>query len=285
MKLLSRLEIEEMRTSCRLAADTLIMVGKHIRPGMTTDDIDHLVHDYITSHDAYPSPLNYRGFPKSVCTSVNECVCHGIPSDYVLQEGDIINVDVTTYYPKNNGYHGDTSLTYYVGTPSEEAKLVVETARQSLEIGIAQVRAGAHLWDIGKAIQRYVETRGCSVVRDYVGHGIGREFHMFPQVPHYLPTKKRDRFFGEFTNIRLQEGMIFTIEPMVNLGTYTCDLQPDNWTVLTSDRKLSAQFEHTICVLTDGADVMTSRDEIVQASENVSWAILGPLSSPCSSAL
>ena len=272
--------ISEMRKSCQLAADTLVMVGKHVRAGITTDQINTLVHEYIEEQGAYPSPLGYRGFPKSVCTSVNECVCHGIPGEYVLKDGDIVNVDVTTYLPKKHGYHGDTSVTFYVGEPSEEAKLVVETARRSLEIGIEQVRHGARLWDIGAAIQEYAESKGCSVVRDYVGHGVGREFHTAPQVPHYLPDKTRGFFLGDMRNIRLKEGMVFTIEPMINLGTYECEVQDDEWTVLTLDRKLSAQFEHSICVTRSGADVLTERSEVVQGCEDVSWADVGKLSAP-----
>ena len=176
--------IEEMRASCQLAARCLVMVGEQIQPGITTDHINTLVHDFIVRHDAYPSPLNYKGFPKSVCTSVNEVVCHGIPGKRKLQSGDIINVDVTTYLPKERGYHGDTSVTFYVGEPSDEAKHVVEVARRCLELGIAQVKPGARIRDIGGAIQDYAEAQGCSVVRDYVGHGVGREFHMAPQVPH-----------------------------------------------------------------------------------------------------
>lgn len=277
---LNKKGIEAMRASCQLAARTLVMVGEHIRPGITTDEINTLVHDFIVAHDAYPSPLGYRGFPKSVCTSVNECVCHGIPGDYVLKDGDIVNVDVTTYLPKKHGWHGDTSVTFYVGQPSEEAKLVVETARRALEVGIEQVRHGARLWDIGAAIQEYAEGKGCSVVRDYVGHGVGREFHTAPQVPHYLPEKRSGMFMGDMRNIRLKEGMVFTIEPMINLGGYTCELQDDDWTVLTADRKLSAQFEHTILVTHGGAEVLTRRDEVVKNSEDVPWADVGPLSAP-----
>ncbi|MEM9069485.1 MAG: type I methionyl aminopeptidase [Myxococcota bacterium] len=279
VELLNVRAVDEMRKSCQLAARTLLMVGEHIRAGISTEEINTLVHDFIVGHDAYPSPLDYRGFPKSVCTSVNECVCHGIPGSYVLKDGDIINVDVTTYLPKKHGWHGDTSLTFYVGEPTDEAKHVVEVARQSLELGIAQVRHGARLWDIGAAIQEFAEGQGCSVVRDYVGHGVGRKFHTAPQVPHYLPKKPKGFFAGDMANIRLKSGMVFTIEPMINLGSIECELQDDDWTVLTADRKLSAQFEHTICVTREGADVLTGRPGVAQRSEDVPWAKVGPLSS------
>ena len=259
--------VDKMRAACRLAADTLLFVGPHIRPGMTTDDINTLVHDYTLEHDAWPSPLNYKGFPKSVCTSVNEVVCHGIPGKRVLREGDIVNVDVTSYLPKVNGFHGDTSATFYVGMPGPKARLVVEVARRCLELGIAQVRAGNRLGDIGAVIQEYAEAQGCSVVRDYVGHGIGREFHMPPQVPHY---GKRG------TLKRMKPGMIFTIEPMVNLGHFACEVLEDDWTVVTADRSLSAQFEHTVLVTEDGCDVLTARRELLRNSEDVVLGSPGP---------
>ena len=260
-----------MREACQLAADTLLMVGQHLKPGMTTDDINTLVHDYTIAHGAWPSPLNYNGFPKSVCTSVNEVVCHGIPGNRVLHDGDIINVDVTSYLPAKNGFHGDTSATFYVGTPSEQAKKVTEVARHSLELGIAEVREGARIGDIGAAIQAYAEGQGCSVVRDYVGHGIGREFHTAPQVPHY-----GQRGSGK----RLKAGMVFTIEPMINIGHFSCEIMDDEWTVLTADRSLSAQFEHTIVVTKTGCEVLTARRGVLKHSEDASWAKLGRLSCP-----
>lgn len=254
-----------------MAAECLVAVGRIIEPGITTNHINEFVHRFITDRSAYPAPLNYKGFPKSVCTSVNECVCHGIPSDRVLQDGDIVNVDVTTLYPAKGGYYGDTSVTFYVGTPSPEAIHVTETARRCLEVGIAQVRPGARIGDIGAAIQELAEKEGCSVVRDYVGHGVGRVFHTDPQVPH----------FGRAgTGKRLKPGMVFTIEPMINLGRYETELQDDDWTVLTADRSLSAQFEHTVLVTHEGVEVLTRRDEIVPRSEDVPWAKLGPLSTP-----
>jgi methionyl aminopeptidase len=267
--------LARMREACGLAADTLVMVGKFLVPGMTTEDINTLVHDYTIKHGAWPSPLNYHGFPKSVCTSVNEVVCHGIPGKRMLKDGDIINVDVTSYYPAKNGFHGDTSATFYVGTPSDAAKLVTEVSRMSLELGIAEVREGARIGDIGAAIQQYAHAQGCSVVRDYVGHGIGREFHTAPQVPHY--GKRGD---GK----RLKAGMVFTIEPMINFGNYECERLDDEWTVITADGSLSAQFEHTIVVTKTGCEVLTARKEPLHHSEDVPWARLGPLSCPAAPA-
>ncbi len=257
-----------MRAACELAADTLVMVGEKLRPGMTTDDINSLVHEYTLAHGARPSPLGYHGFPKSVCTSVNEVVCHGIPGSRVLNPGDIINVDVTSYLPAKHGFHGDTSATFYIGEPSAEAKKVVEVARHCLELGIAQVKDGTRLGDIGAAIQEYAEAQGCSVVRDYVGHGIGREFHCAPQVAHY-----GTRGSGK----RIKAGMVFTIEPMINLGAYQCEQLKDGWTVLTADRSLSAQFEHTVIVTREGCEVLTARKARLMHSEDKPWAVLGPL--------
>jgi methionyl aminopeptidase len=262
-------DLEKMRAACRLAADTLVMVGEHLRAGMTTDAINTLVHEYTLAHGARPSPLNYHGFPKSVCTSVNACVCHGIPGAEVLKDGDIVNVDVTSFLPAKDGFHGDTSATFYIGEPSPEAKKITEVARRCLELGIAQVKDNARLGDIGAAIQEYAESQGCSVVRDYVGHGIGRVFHTAPQVPHF---GKR----GE--GKRVKTGMVFTIEPMINLGRHETQLLDDGWTVLTADRSLSAQFEHTIVVTDTGCEVLTARSATLKHSEDKPWAELGPLS-------
>jgi len=250
--------LQRMRAACALAAETLVMAGEHIRAGMTTDDINTLVHVFTVDRGAWPSPLHYKGFPKSVCTSVNEVVCHGIPGKRVLHDGDIVNVDVTSYLPKVDGCHGDTSATFYVGQPSEKTRGVVETARRCLELGIAEVKAGNRIGDIGAAIQEYAEKRGYSVVRDYVGHGIGREFHMAPQVPHY---GKRD------TGKRLKAGMVFTIEPMINIGDYVCEVLEDDWTVVTADGSLSAQFEHTVLVTETGCEVLTARKVALKNSE------------------
>jgi methionyl aminopeptidase len=251
--------LARMREACQLAADTLLAVGPHIKSGITTDDINTFVHDYTIEHGARPSPLNYKGFPKSVCTSVNEVVCHGIPGKRVLRDGDIVNVDVTSYYPRDDGFHGDTSATFYVGTPTPQARHVVEVARRSLELGIAEVRPGNRIGDIGAAIQRFAEGQGCSVVRDYVGHGIGREFHMAPQIPHYGKPG---------TLKRLKAGMIFTIEPMVNIGHYACEVLDDDWTVVTADGSLSAQFEHTVLVTETGCELLTQRRAVLRNSED-----------------
>jgi methionyl aminopeptidase len=269
IEIMTSKDLERMRAACQLAGDTLVMVGEHLRAGMTTNDINTLVHEYTLAHGARPSPLNYHGFPKSVCTSINEVVCHGIPGAQVLKDGDIINVDVTSYLPAKDGFHGDTSATFYIGEPSEDAKKVTEVARRSLELGIAVVKDGARIGDIGAAIKEYAHSKGCSVVRDYVGHGIGREFHSAPQVPH----------FGERgTGKRVKAGMVFTIEPMINLGDYKCEQLEDGWTVLTADRSLSAQFEHTIVVTQTGCEVLTSRKAPLKGSEDKDWAALGPLS-------
>ena len=251
-------EIDLMRKVCRLAADTLLEVGDKIRAGMTTLDVDRIVHEHTLSQGARPAPLHYKGFPKSVCTSVNEIVCHGIPDGTVLRNGDIVNVDVTHVY---EGFHGDTSATFYIGTPSSEARHVTEVARRSLDMGIAEVREGARLGDVGAAIQEYVEAQGCSVVRDFVGHGIGRKFHDAPQVKHY-----GKRGTGE----RLRAGMTFTIEPMVNLGGWEIEVDPtDKWTVRTADGSLSAQFEHTVLVTREGVEILTARSRALRGSENV----------------
>jgi methionyl aminopeptidase len=249
-------EISMMREVCRLAAGTLERVGPMLRAGITTQEINDFVHADTLKLGARPAPLNYRGFPKSVCTSINEVVCHGIPSPKrVLKDGDIINVDVTHLY---KGYFGDTSATFYIGEPSPEAKKIVEVARKSLELGIAQVKPGARLGDIGAAIQEFAEGQGCSVVRDFVGHGIGRTFHSDPQVKHY----------GQWgTGIRLRAGMTFTIEPMVNVGGYEVEVLEDDWTAVTKDGSLSAQFEHTVLVTPDGVEVLTRRESPLVASE------------------
>jgi methionyl aminopeptidase len=251
-------EIELMRTVCRLAAETLLLVGEKICVGMTTEEINRIVHEDTLRQGARPAPLNYKGFPKSVCTSVNDVVCHGIPDGTVLKNGDIVNVDVTHVY---EGFHGDTSATFYVGTPSPQARHVVEVARRALDVGIEQVRDGARLGDIGGAIQEYVEAQGCSVVRDFVGHGIGRKFHDAPQVKHYGKRGTLDR---------VRSGMTFTIEPMVNVGGWEVDVDStDKWTVRTADGKLSAQFEHTVLVTREGCEILTARSKTLRSSENV----------------
>ena len=245
-------EIDAMREVGRLAGDSLMKVAELIRPGVTTNELNQFVHEDTLKKGARPAPLNYRNgdsppFPKSICTSLNEVVCHGIPSQRVLRDGDIVNVDITHVY---RGFHGDTSATFYVGKPSEEAKLVTEVARRSLELGIAEVRPGARLGDIGAAIQEFAEARGCSVVEDFVGHGIGRKFHDEPKVAHYGERGK---------GMRLKAGMTFTIEPMINLGTHEVEILDDEWTAVTADGRLSAQFEHTVLVTATGVEVLTAR--------------------------
>jgi methionyl aminopeptidase len=249
-------EVDMLREACKVAVETLMRVDDLIRPGVSTEDINRFVHEDTLKRGARPAPLNYHGFPKSVCTSINDVVCHGIPSpDAILKPGDIINVDVTSLF---NGFHGDTSVTFYVGEPSPEAKHVTEVARRSLELGIAQVRDGARLGDIGAAIQEFAEGQGCSVVRDFVGHGIGRIFHEPPKVMHV----------GRHgTGERLKAGMCFTIEPMINLGGYHVEILEDNWTAVTRDGSLSAQFEHTIVVTKKGAEVLTRRPALLKNSE------------------
>jgi len=238
-------EIEQMRPACRHAADALIMIEDFIRPGITTDEINGLVHEFTVKAGAIPAPLNYHGFPKSVCTSVNHVVCHGIPGDKKLKEGDIINVDVTSII---DGWHGDTSKTFYVGKATVKGKKVTEVSRKALEIGISIARPGATLGDIGHAIQSYVESEKCSVVREYCGHGIGRNFHEDPQVLHYGQVK---------TGVVIKPGMVFTIEPMVNLGKAGVKVLRDGWTVVTRDKSLSAQFEHTLAITESGAEILT----------------------------
>ena len=248
-------EIEAMRAAGAMAAATLLRVGELIRPGMTTDDINTLVHEDTRRRGGSPSQLGYHGFPKSVCTSRNAVICHGIPGGEVLVEGDIVNVDITTFF---GGYHGDTSATFYIGTPSDEARRVTEISRRCLELGIAEVRDGGRLGDVGAAIQQYAESQGCSVVRDFVGHGIGRKMHLPPSVSH---VGQRG------TGLRLKAGMVFTIEPMINLGGPEIEVQADGWTALTRDRSLSAQFEHTVAVTRTGCEVLTARPTPLLHSE------------------
>jgi methionyl aminopeptidase len=251
----SRSDLEQLRRACRLAAQTLVEVGRLLRPGMITEEINRFVHDYTIEHGARPAPLNYRGFPKSVCTSVNEVICHGIPGQRKLAPGDIVNVDVTSIL---DGWHGDVSATFYVEEPSDEARHIVEVSRECLLRGIAEVRPGARLGDIGAAIQAHAEGQGCSVVRDFVGHGIGKAFHEPPQVPHF---GKRGR------GLRLKPGMTFTIEPMINRGDWRMKVLSDAWTAVTVDGKLSAQFEHTVAVTSDGVEILTALPEPLMNSE------------------
>lgn len=241
-------DIEGIRRAGRLALRTLDLVGSHIRPGITTEEINTLVHEFTIQHGAIPAPLHYRGFPKSVCVSVNEVICHGIPGDRVLKDGDIVNVDVT---PILKGYYADTNMTFFVGTPGPDAKKIVAVAAQCLKKGMSMVRPGNRIGDIGWAIQIYAESQGCSVVREFVGHGVGLEFHEPPQIPHY--GRKGD-------GILLIPGMVFTIEPMINLGRKELNVLSDNWTAVTRDGSLSAQFEQTILVTKTGFESLTPFD-------------------------
>jgi len=243
-------EIEKMRVAGRLASNVLTMIGDHVQAGITTDELDQICHDYITNvQDAIPAPLNYHGFPKSVCTSVNHVICHGIPGDKKLKDGDIINIDVTVI---KDGYHGDTSKMFHVGKTSILAQRLVKVAHESMMLGIEMVKPGIRLGDIGHVIQQHAEKEHFSVVREYCGHGIGQVFHEEPQVLHYGTPG---------TGMALQSGMTFTIEPMINAGKRHVRQLPDGWTVVTKDRSLSAQWEHTILVTDDGFEILTLRDE------------------------
>ncbi|MBI3575448.1 MAG: type I methionyl aminopeptidase [Gammaproteobacteria bacterium] len=239
-------EIEKMRVAGRLAAEVLKMIAPHVQPGVTTGELDRLCHDYIVNvQKAVPAPLNYKGFPRSICTSVNHQVCHGIPGDKQLKKGDIVNIDVTVI---KDDFHGDTSRMFLVGEPSIQAKRLVHVTHECMLRGISKVYPGAHLGDIGHAIQAHAEAHGFSVVREYCGHGIGREFHEDPQVLHYGQPG---------AGMTLAPGMAFTIEPMINAGRREVKLLPDNWTVVTRDHSLSAQWEHTVLVTDSGYEILT----------------------------
>jgi methionyl aminopeptidase len=243
-------EIEKMRVACQLAADVLVMIEPYVKEGVTTLELDRICHEYMVNvQQVIPAPLNYKGFPKSICTSVNHQVCHGIPSNKPLKNGDIINLDITVI---KNGFHGDTSKMFIVGEASLPARQLVAATYQCLRIGIAQVKPGNFLGDIGAAIQKFAEGQGYSVVQEYCGHGIGRDFHEEPQVMHYGKPK---------TGVILRPGMTFTIEPMINSGKRYVKKLPDDWTVVTKDRSLSAQWEHTILVTESGVEVLTKRAE------------------------
>ena len=243
-------DIEKMRIAGRLAAEVLEMIGEHVKPGVTTDTLDRLCHDYIVNvQDAIPAPLNYKGFPKSICTSVNHVVCHGIPADKPLKSGDILNIDITVI---KDGYHSDTSMMFLVGDVPEWAAKLCRVTQECLYKGIELVRPGTRLGDIGEAIQKHAEKNGYSVVREYCGHGIGKVFHEEPQVLHYGRTG---------TGLELKEGMTFTIEPMINQGRAETRLLGDGWTAITKDRKLSAQWEHTVLVTAEGYEIFTLRSD------------------------
>ncbi len=237
--------IEAMRIAGRIAADALAEVGRHVVPGVTTDHLDAIGHDFLCDLGAYPSTLGYRGFPKSLCTSVNEVICHGIPDSTELIEGDIVNVDITAYF---SGVHGDTNATFLVGEVEEEARLLVERTNEATRRAIAAVAPGRPLNVIGRVIESYARRFDYGVVRDFTGHGIGTSFHTGLVVPHYDDPK---------ASTILEEGMTFTIEPMLTLGTYEYDMWDDGWTVVTKDRLLSAQFEHTILVTSTGSEILT----------------------------
>ena len=241
-------DIEALRKAGKLVIETLDLAASIIKPGLKTDDINTLVHDFTIQNHAIPAPLNYRGYPKSVCVSVNDVICHGIPGAYRLADGDIVNVDVTSIL---DGYYADASKTLFVGSPGPEAGKIVQVARQSLKEGMAMVKPGNTVGDIGYAIQQYAEGKGCSVVRDFVGHGIGTDFHEHPQIPHF--GKK-----GE--GIELIPGMVFTIEPMINLGGLSLRILKDKWTAVTKDGSLSAQFEQTLLVTKNGLESLTPYD-------------------------
>jgi methionyl aminopeptidase len=245
IKLKTKTDIAGIRMCGKLVIDTLNKVRDFIRPGITTNDINTLVHNYTIENGAIPAPLNYRGFPKSVCTSLNEVICHGIPSDRVLISGDIINVDVTSIL---NGYYADANMTFLVGECSENAKKIVSVARQSLKEGLGMVKPFNTVGDIGWAIQNYAEPQGFSVVRDFIGHGVGINFHEPPDIPH---------FGKKGTGITLIPGMVFTVEPMVNAGQRYLKVLADGWTAITLDGSLSAQFEQTVVVTEDGYESLT----------------------------
>ncbi|WP_103935515.1 type I methionyl aminopeptidase [Thermomonospora echinospora] len=237
--------IERMRVAGRIAAQALEEVGRHVRPGVTTDELDRIGHEFLLDHGAYPSTLGYRGFPKSLCTSINEVICHGIPDDTVLRDGDIVNIDITAYI---DGVHGDTDATYLCGTVDEESRLLVERTREAMMRGIRAVAPGRAVNVIGRVIEAYARRFGYGVVRDFTGHGIGTTFHSGLIIPHYDDPNA--------TTV-MQPGMTFTIEPMLTLGTIDYDIWQDGWTVVTKDRRRTAQFEHTIVVTEDGHEILT----------------------------
>lgn len=239
-------EQDRMRVAGRLAADVLDMIGEHVQPGVTTNQLNDICHDYIVNvQGAVPAPLNYRGFPKSICTSVNHVVCHGIPGERTLKAGDAINIDITVI---KDGFHGDTSRMFFVGKPGVQAQRLAEVAFEGMWLGIRELAAGKRLGDVGAAIQKHVEKNRFSVVREYCGHGIGRVFHEDPQVLHYGTAG---------SGLELKAGMTLTVEPMVNAGKADVKLLPDGWTVVTKDHSLSAQWEHTVLVTETGFEVLT----------------------------
>ncbi len=238
--------IEKIRVASRLAAQARDLVGSHVAPGVTTDELDRIGHEFLCDHDAYPSTLGYKGFPKSLCSSVNEVVCHGIPDSRVVEDGDIVNIDITAFI---DGVHGDTNATFLAGDVDEETRLLVERTREALDRGIKAVKPGRRINVIGRVIESYAKRFGYGVVRDFTGHGIGTAFHSGLVVPHYDESYYDDP---------IEVGMTFTIEPMLNLGTHEWTMWDDDWTVVTKDLRRSAQFEHTLLVTADGAEVLTN---------------------------
>jgi methionyl aminopeptidase len=245
IRLKKKSDIEGIRKAGQLVLDTLQLVESRLTPGLITDEINTLVHEFTIKNGARPAPLNYRGFPKSVCVSINEVICHGIPGNRVIKDGDIVNVDITSIL---NGYYADANKTLFAGKPGPEARKIVDIARQCLKRGMAAVKPGNTLGDIGWSIQTYAEAQGCSVVREFVGHGVGFDFHEAPQVPH---------FGRKNTGVPLAPGMVFTVEPMINLGQHRLRILDDKWTAVTADGSLSAQFEQTVLVTEDGYDSLT----------------------------
>ncbi|MFW0769274.1 type I methionyl aminopeptidase [Arthrobacter koreensis] len=238
--------IEKIRVASRIAAQAIVEVGTRLEPGVTTDELDRVAHEFLLDHNAYPSTLGYRHFPKSICTSINEVICHGIPDSTVIQDGDIVNVDITAYI---NGVHGDTNYTFLAGNVDEESRLLVERTSESLRRAIKAVMPGREINVIGRAIESYARRFGYGVVRDFTGHGVGEAFHTGLIIPHYDAAPAYSRL--------IETGMVFTIEPMLTLGTIEWDMWEDNWTVVTKDRKRTAQFEHTLLVTDDGAEILT----------------------------
>ena len=245
IRLKSAADVEKIYRAGELVMSTFQEVEAVLRPGLLTDDINTVVHDFTVRHGAIPAPLNYRGFPKSVCVSINEVICHGIPGPRALKDGDIVNVDITSIL---DGYYADANQTYFIGTPSDDARKIVHVARTCLKEGLAMIQPGNSIGDIGWAIQQFAESQGCSVVREFVGHGVGFDFHEAPQVPH---------FGRKNTGVPLTPGMVFTVEPMINLGDHRLRILDDKWTGVTADGSLSAQFEQTVLVTEDGYTSLT----------------------------
>lgn len=242
----TRTEIEKIRKAGRIAAQAIALVGEHARPGVTTDELDRIGHEFLISQNAYPSTLGYRGFPKSLCSSINEVICHGIPDDTVLEDGDILNIDITAFH---EGFHGDSNVTFKIGNVSPEVSDLVDRTLEAMMRGINAAVPGRQVNVIGRTIETYARRFGYSSVRDFTGHGIGEAFHSGLVIPHYDSAPLFDD--------EIKVGMVFTIEPMLTLGGYDWDMWPDGWTVVTKDKSLTAQFEHTIAITEDGPEILT----------------------------